>query len=200
MSGDRHRRTLRARAGARRGQSLAEFTLVVPILLILLLTIADFGRYFADALRIESIARTAAEVTAQEYLRAEIASYSPLHEFAWSSVCEEAKGLPNVIDKGPKTQCDGIATMVCVHDGADPSCDTAYNTSGTVPSACNALSEPISNARAGGSETSTYVEVRVCYRFNTILGTKVPFIGGDLIPLTGDFFIQRSRVFTVADY
>lgn len=183
-----------------RAQSLAEFALVVPFLLLLLLTIADFGRFFAAAIRVESLARTAAEVAAQEYLRAGTVDYDAIHQYAWSSVCDEANGLPNVTYNGSATECAGIPTQVCVHDGADPSCGAAYNASGGVPAACSALLDPISNAQTGGSETSRYVEVRTCYRFSTFLALKIPFIGGNLTPLAGDFYIQRVRTFTVADY
>jgi len=187
-------------ARAKRGQSLVEFTLVVPFLLILLLTVADFGRYFAAAIRVESIARTAAEVAAQEYLRAPSVNYATIHGYAWQSVCDEADGLANVTYYGPATECDGIATRVCVHDGIDPICDTTYNATGIVLGSCPAVAATMSNVQAGGTETSRYVEVRACYRFSTILPMKIPFVGGELTPLSGDFYVEKVRTFTVADY
>ncbi len=192
----------RPRRSSQRGQSLAEFTLVVPFLLLILLTVADFGRFFAAAVRTESIARIAAEVAAQEYLRAPPppVDYGAIHAHAWSSVCDEADGLANVTYNGPAIQCDGIPTQVCVHDGLDPICNNVYNSSSGVPLSCGALLDPISNAQTGGTETSRYVEVRVCYRFDTIFAVTIPFIGGELTPLAGNFYIQRVRSFTVADY
>lgn len=184
-----------------RGQSLTEFALVIPFLLIILLTVADFGRYFAASLNIESIARTAAEVSAQEYLRAPLpVDYRAVHGYAWQSVCDEAKGLANVTYNGPATECTGIPTLVCVHDGSDSECNTPYNVAGGVPPECTVMTDPISNAQTGGSELSKYVEVRVCYRFSTIFAFSIPFVGGDLTPLSGNFFIQKIRTFTVADY
>ncbi|TAL08917.1 MAG: pilus assembly protein [Chloroflexota bacterium] len=182
------------------GQSVTEFALVVPFLLIILLTVADFGRYFAASLNVESIARTAAEVSAQEYLRAGTTDYAAIHGYAWQSVCDEAKGLPNVTYNGPATECDGIPTEVCVHDSVDPSCATTYNAGGGVPPECSVITDPISNAQTGGSELSKYVEVRVCYRFSTVFGFSIPFLGGDLTTLSGNFYIQKIRTFTVADY
>lgn len=179
---------------------MTEFALVVPFLLIILLTVADFGRFFAAGISVESIARTSAEVSAQEYLRAVAVDYSVVHTYAWQSVCDEASGLANVTYNGPGTQCDGIPTMVCVHDGVDGLCTDVYNSTGGVPAQCTLLLDPISNAQTGGSEASRYVEVRVCYRFNTIFPFKIPFVGGTLSPLTGDFYIQKVRTFTVADY
>jgi Flp pilus assembly protein TadG len=52
-----------------RGQALVEFALVLPIVLVLLLTVSDFGRLFATTITIESAARAAAEVAATEYSR-----------------------------------------------------------------------------------------------------------------------------------
>ncbi len=187
-----------------RGQSVTEFALVIPFLLVILLTVADFGRYFAASLNIESIARTAAEVSAQEYVRAVPSlsgyDYNALHGYAWQSVCDEAKGLPNVTYNGPATECTGIPTLVCVHDGIDPICATGYNVAGGVPPECSVMTDTISNIQTGGSEQSKYVEVRVCYRFSTIFAFSIPFVGGDLTPLSGNFFIQKIRTFTVADY
>ncbi len=182
------------------GQSVTEFALVVPFLLIILLTVADFGRYFAASLNVESIARTAAEVSAQEYLRAGTTDYAAIHGYAWQSVCDEARGLANVTYNGPATECDGMPTLVCVHDGVDPSCATPYNVGGGIPAECTVITDPISNTQTGGSELSKYVEVRVCYRFSTVFGFSIPFLGGSLDTLSGNFYIQKIRTFTVADY
>jgi len=49
------------RRSARRGQSVVEFAMVVPLLMIMVLAIADFGRLYASAVAIESAAREAAD-------------------------------------------------------------------------------------------------------------------------------------------
>ena len=192
----------RPRATWSRGQSVTEFALVVPFLLIILLTVADFGRYFAVSLNVESIARTSAEVSAQEanFLSGASPNWVGIHDRAWQSVCNEAKGLANVTYNGPTTQCDGIPTLVCVHDGLDPICSTSYNAGGAVPAECSVITNPVSNAQTGGSELSKYVEVRVCYRFSTVFGFSIPFLGGSLDTLSGNFYVQKIRTFTVADY
>ena len=195
-----------ARPSATRGQSLVEFTLILPIMMIVLLLVADFGRLFAAGITIESAARTAAEVAAAEYNRAgPTIDYAAIHRDAWSSVCDEASKLPNATP-GVGGQCDGLPTVVCVHDraGADPGCGNVYNAASGVPAGCPGLlsgSRP-SPVIAGGGETipSQYIEVRVCYRFNTIFAITLPSVGGALSSLGGDFFIERVRIFTVADY
>ena len=194
------------RSRASQGQSVAEFALVLPIIFVLLITIGDFGRFFASGITLESAARTAAEVGAQE-LTKEIASalgpdYSVIHQYGWSSVCDETRGLPNVTYTGPGVECDGVPTIVCVHDGFDPNCDNVYNAGSGIPAACGSFdvaARPTS-AQAGDSETSMYVEVRVCYRFNTFFNITLPFIGGTISPLSGEWYVERTRTFTVADY
>ena len=187
-----------------RGQSLVEFTLIVPIMLIILLTVADFGRLFAAGITIESAARTAAEVASAEYKHAltlPSIDYTSIHKAAWSSVCDEAADLPNATPASGGGQCDGLPTLVCVHDGLDTQCGNLYNgASGTA--GCPAVAAGTSNAIAPGGEAvpSKYIEVRVCYRFSTIFQMTLPSIGGPLQALGGDYYIERSRVFTVMDY
>jgi hypothetical protein len=189
---------------------MVEFTLVLPILLVLLITVGDFARFFAAGIAVESAARDAAEVAAQEYLRnppAPIGSpiptpgdptyYATIHGYAIDTVCKELGGLPNA--GYASGQCTGIPILVCVHDGADPSCKEVAPLGATPAPQCASFSSSAlpSNAQAGGTETSRYVEVRVCYRFSTLL--NVPSIAGIPLPF-GDFYLDRSRVFTVADY
>lgn len=184
-----------------RGQSLVEFTLILPIMLIILLLVGDFGRLFAAGITVESAARNAAEVAAAEYNRSLLlpsVDYAAVHKAAWSSVCNEASKLPNASPGSGGGECSGLPTVVCVHDGIDGGCGNAYN--GAVPIECQALlagNRPSSSI--GGSE-SKFVEVRVCYRFNTIFEMSIPTIGGPLQALGGDFFLERARVFSVADY
>lgn len=202
--GDLRRRRCPARTRAStRGQSLVEFTLILPIMLIILLLVGDFGRLFAAGITIESAARTAAEVAAAEYNRAATIDYPAIHRNAWLSVCHEAASLPNATPGGGG-ECDGLPTVVCVHDGFDSDCGNAYNDASGIPAECPSLqpgNRPSTAITPGGETVPTkYVEVRVCYRFSTILQMTLPSIGGPLSSLGGDFFIERARVFTVADY
>lgn len=183
-----------------RGQSLVEFTLILPVMLIILLVVADFGRLFAAGITVESAARNAAELAAARYNQALIEpsiDYAEIHRLAWSSVCTEASGLPNATPGGGG-ECNGLPTRVCVHDAADSNCGAVYNgASGTA--GCAAVSSGMSNSMTGGI-IQKYVEVRVCYRFNTIFSMTLPSIGGPLEALGGDFYLESSRVFAVADY
>ena len=198
--------TASARSG---GQSVTEFALVLPVLMLLLLTISDFGRFFATGITIESATRTAAELAAQELVAEKAAGrssstspfydYALIHSIAWRSVCAETAGLPNMTPSSGGGQCDSIPTKVCIHDGADSACDTLYNqSSGTVPGQCTGVAAGSSNSI--DAQGNMYVEVRVCYRFSTIFQVALPFFSGSLNALSGDFYIDRTRTFTAGDY
>jgi TadE-like protein len=205
-----HRSTAGNRSG---GQSLVEFALVLPLLLVLVLTIADFGRLFSAGITIESAARTAAETASAEYLReaqrvapgpVTLSGYTSVHQAAWQSVCDEASSLPNATPGSGGGECDGLPTVVCVHDGVDPLCADAYNAGGGIPAGCPSLqagTRPTdTQLPESGSNSWPYVEVRVCYRFSALLRVNIPFIGGTLSTLGGNFFLERSRTFSVANY
>jgi hypothetical protein len=192
---------------------LVEFALVFPLMLVLLLTVVDFGRIFSAGIVIESAARTAAETAAAEYLREALrvapgpvtpSGYAGIHQSAWQSVCDEAAALPNATPAVGGGECSGLPTVVCIHDGADPACGDAYNAGGGIPAGCPSLgagSRPLNTQQAEvGTNSWPYVEVRVCYRFSSLMRVDIPFIGGTLSPLGGDFFLERTRTFTVANY
>jgi len=183
---------------------VTEFALVIPVLLIILLTVADFGRYFAASIQIESMSRTAAEVAAQEYVREVVESTDPkrydlIHTMAWQSVCDEGRDLPNSSPGSGGSECVDLGTRVCVHDNLDGMCGVVYNASGGVPAECTALSGP-TPPNGLDSQGHVYVEVTVCYRFNSVFQMTIPFLDMSLTPLSGNFFIERTRHFTVADY
>ena len=203
---------------SRRGQSLVEFALVLPMLLVLLLGIADFGRVFAAGIVLEAAARNAAEAAAQEYLQLarnaptlEPDDYQRIHNVALSEVCREAERLPEELDADSNGVCEMPIAAVCVHDtpgdpddltpppvGGDPLCGAE---AGTAPSNCTEFgSEVWYPVKSGGAEALAYVEVRVCYRFTTIIDmtdVRLPF-GWSMS--VGEIWLQRDRSFTVADY
>jgi hypothetical protein len=132
-----------------------------------------------------------------------VAYYTPLHELAAKTACREAGGLDNStfdgtdscpVDSGSGEQLPLI--MVCVHDNVDPLCDQpafgAAVPGPTDPDPCD-LRNPPTNDMAGyttGTESSRYVEVRICYRFEMLI--HAPFLALD------DIWLRKDRVFTVA--
>jgi hypothetical protein len=198
------------------------------MLLVLLLGVADFGRVFAAGITVEAAARNAAEVAAQEYLRnppggpdlsipaplpPDLAYYEKLHTLAARTACRESRDLANTtyIPDDPGTPADderctsasGAIPLVrvCVHDNADPLCGRV-EFGETIPagSPCTELADAPSNVMQGGSEPSRYVEVRICYRFTTLINIdemQLPF-GWDIS--VGEVYLQKDRAFTVGWY
>lgn len=192
---------------ARRGQTLVEFALVLPMLLVLLLGVADFGRAFHAGITVEAMARNAAEAASQEYLQLRraatamaAADFDRIHAAALAAICDEAERLPGRVESGGS--CSMPAAAVCIHD--DPAELTAYGArcgqnAAAAPVQCNRLHDPWPpTAPAAGM--LPWVEVRVCYQFTTLFNLR------DLdLPLgwslsVGDIWLQRERSFAVADY
>ena len=197
--------------GHARGQSLVEFALVLPMLLVLLLGIADFGRVFQAGIVAEAAARNGAESAALERLRSRPAVpgdpdyYARLHLIAAQATCAEMRVLDNTtyVDDDPSTPSvdeeacpDMPIVAVCVQDGDDPDCGAlAPGYTGTPPGECTGLTAPWDGA-SGGMVGSHSVEVRVCYRFSTMMNLKMSLPFGWGLSL-GDVFLQRSRTFVV---
>lgn len=196
---------------SRRGQSLVEFALVLPMLIVLLLGVADFGRVFQAGIAMEAAARNAAEAAAQEYTQIvrnkgtlSAADYAHLHSLALQEVCREADVLPNHAVDGAG-QCTMPIAAVCVHDtaAADTGCGSAQV---SVPTSCSSINgwsvvaSPASIAPTNGAAAALpYVEVRTCYRFTTLLNLhmSLPFGAGISV---GDIWLQRGREFVAGDY
>jgi hypothetical protein len=205
----RRRDALRLRSG----QSLVEFALVLPLLMVLLLTVVDFGRVFSAGITMESAARTAAETASAEYLQEatrvapgpiDATGYAAIHKAAWQSICDEAAGLANAAPGSGGGECTGLPTVVCVHDDTDPLCGDEYNSAGGIPAGCASLQVGVRPTNVQlpelGANSWPYVEVRTCYRFSALIGINIPWVGGTLSPLGGDFYLERIRTFDVANY
>jgi hypothetical protein len=180
---------------------------VTPILVMLVVLVADFGRIFAVSLTMEAAARDAAEVMANSYLSSppgapgvllsqpappgDPAYYAPLHALAAKTVCAETSDLPNTaFDQGTGT-CAGMPLIqACIHDSQDTNCSVEAQ-GATIPAACGDLATAPSNSHAG-SGTPRWAEVRVCYRFTAIL--NLPILS------FGDFWLQKTRTFVIPCY
>ena len=185
---------------------MTEFAFVAPILILLFVAIADFGRVFTAGILLDAAARDGAEVAAFEYLRQppgplvdpapsppDAAYYDDIHLKAARTVCAEMRDLPNTTSSG--ADCAPLpAIQVCIHDGQDPSCAQSPFPGGPAPPAeCTLLTSPPTNAQEPPfGNKQRWVEVRVCYHFTMIL--HVPWV-----PL-GDVWLQRTRTFVIPCY
>jgi TadE-like protein len=195
------------RTESSRGQTLVEFGLVLPMLLILLLGIADFGRVFSAGITIEAAARNAAEAAAQEYLQLRRDSspitgdqFDRVAAVALERLCADADPLPNQAAVG--LICAMPAAGVCVHDQASELANYGSRCgagAGAAPASCTMLHESWAST-APGTGQLPWVEVRACYRFTTLIDltdVNLPFGWGLSL---GEIWLQRDRSFTVADY
>lgn len=197
-------RTVRRRGSA--GQSLVEFALVIPILLVLFIAIADFGRVFVAGVALEAATRDAAEAAANQYVAVppgpldapapagDPTYYGALHTYGASVVCAEMRDLPSTnYDAGPPPTCpDMPLVIVCVHDGQDTDCTVpASAVTAGIPSKCNGFTPPPSSSQTTNPDgtQSRWVEVRTCYHFTALLSLPIFSLG--------DFWLQRTRNFTI---
>jgi TadE-like protein len=190
---------------------MVEFVLVAPILIILFVGIADFARVFNAGLIIDAAARDGAEHAAQEYLanppgdqaltpteRLSVpapagasAFYDNLHLDAAKVICAETRQLPNTDFQSGSGNCSTWpAVGVCVHDGQDPGCGGSIaGFASPYPSECSQMNQGWSTSADSGER---WVEVRVCYRFTSLL--NLPLFS------LGDFYLGRTRVFVIPCY
>jgi hypothetical protein len=194
---------------------MVEFALTLPMLLILLLGVADFGRLFSQGIILEAAARNGAEAAAQEYVQLQrnqpggvlgVEDYAALHTVALEAVCEEADPLPNRSASGTPPTCSMPHAAVCVHDAAQGDAPLNGGNCGGeaagAPAECTTMGNPAWTSAIEQTYPATqlpYVEVRVCYRFTTLfnLDIDLPFGWGMQV---GDFWLQRDRVFVAGTY
>lgn len=190
------------------GQSLVEFALVLPMLLILLLGVADFGRVFSAGITVEAAARDAAEAAAQEYVQLArnsstaltAADYTHIHQVALAAVCDEAETLPNQVRGG--STCSMPYVGVCVHDAAAADDCDAEKSSSALPPECSVITQASNPAieQTSPSPALPYVEVRVCYRFTTLLNLSDLQLPMGWSLSLGDVWLQRDRTFVAGLY
>lgn len=202
-----------------RGQALVEFGLVLPLLMVLLLGVADLGRIFQAGIAEEAAVRNAAEAAAEQYNQylqcgsgnpdptcsglPDPDMYDALHAEALKVACQEAERMPSrVVDGGGN--CTMPFTAVCIHDesAGDVNCGQEGP---TAPAECDKMNDPSSwnPSRVGyrgvvPNEATDpllgrpYVEVRMCYRFDPLFTFA---FGG-----WGSIWMQKTNFFVVTNY
>ena len=203
----------------RDGQAVAEFALVLPVLLILLLGVADLGRVFTAGIVIQAASRDAAEAAAQQYVQLSRGStmdspalYQALHATAERVACAEAERLsgvatfPSTYPAGTSwVNCSPPAIAVCVHDTGvtfngstepgDTDCDGhtfSFESTGSVPAGCTLFGGSVPPSPPPDPSGLPYVEVRMCYPFSMLLQTQI-------LPI-GPIYLQQSSSFVAATY
>jgi hypothetical protein len=198
-----------SKSRSRSGQSLVEFALVLPMLLVLLLGVADFGRVFQAGITLEAIARDSAEVAALQRLRdrpppdpAQLpAYYASLHQLIARTACAESDQLAISPEQVSGSDCPRLtAIRACIHDNQDTECgDPVPGFDGAVPAECSEIAPATAPAwqnTSGGETNSHWIEVRACYHFTTLfnLHLALPLNAGLSL---GDVYLQKTRSFVL---
>jgi len=116
------------RRTAERGQSVVEFALILPLVLVLLLAIVDFARLYTTILTVESAAREAAD-------------YGAFHWYQWQDsptatttaaemnrrACVAVSNLPEYTASGGTCLDPGFFSYTLVAPPGGPSIDCAAN-------------------------------------------------------------------------
>jgi Flp pilus assembly protein TadG len=144
-----------------RGQSVVEFALVVPLLLLVLIAIADFGRFYTSAVAVESAAREAADFgafDASNWTSTNAATTAALME---QRACVAAAGshLEGYASSDPANNtCTNPAFACTLEAGVQSSdCATSNGLVGTTDCSLPATDPPCT------------VHVALTYQFRTIL-------------------------------
>ncbi len=153
------------------GQALAEFALVVPILLVLLFGVADFGRLYTSVIAVESAAREAADLGA----------FDPSN---WNAALSPTNPSQTVV-RMEQAACNSAA-LSHLEGYAEPP-GTVNHATCTNPSMTCTLEQPghspvdcasYTGGSGGCGDTATnppcVVHVALTYEFDTLV--SVPFI------------------------
>jgi hypothetical protein len=202
----------------------------MPLLVVLLLGITDFGRVFAAGVVVEAATRDAAEIAATDSrmvglkdptcdaaCRAPI--YAALHVRAAETACNDARRLwPTTDTSGGSCVSSGgdglLLIGVCVHDSVtalpqagDPACGEV--TGGSVPIGCDQISQPWSNVQggvAGAANKDGVQQLPLRYVEVRVCYRFTPMFRALILPINasanfGNVYIQKTRYFTVqSDY
>jgi Flp pilus assembly protein TadG len=155
------------------GQSVVEFALVVPVILLLVIAIADFGRLYTGAVAVEAAAREAADFGsfhASNWATTPVDNRSVIIQLMEKRACTAASG----------SHLEGYAEPVGTVDHA--TCTNpvfSYTLEPDVPGCADSLTEP-----------PCVVHVQVDYEFKLILG---------LAPFPASIHVVRDSRFRMAD-
>ena len=150
-----------------RGQAMVEFALVLPIMLMMFIAIADFGRIFAAMIALEvgdpRRSRGGGQPVPRQPARRELIdttgagreppTTTPCTAPPRRVVCADLRGLPNTnFDAGTNTCPDMPLVMVCVHDSQDTGCGSLASPVADAPRPkCTASAPRPTTARAAAA-------------------------------------------------
>ena len=171
-----------ARDRRQRGQSIVEFAIVVPLLLIIFLAVADVARVYTSMMTVESAAREAADFGAWNSSYWEGDPLDPTSNYAKTVAamqergCIAARTLPDYV--GPDTGC-------------------------TNPVMTIALLEPDGTPGVGCDDETRVVPCRVkvtmSFDFHLLVPLSVDFFGVH-VGFPSQLNFTRESIFAIADF
>ncbi len=178
-----HRRSFSPprRRGRHSGQSVVEFALVLPILLLMIVGVGDFGRLYTSAVAVESAAREAADFGAFESTNWAPANVSVTTAAMQRRACVAAMGshLEGYVGATDGTTCTNPSFSCNLEwSGTSVPCDTSGGFVGTTDCATHVTEPPCT------------VHVRLVYDFDMFL---------DFPGLPGTLQLDRESRFRMQD-
>jgi len=143
------------------GQSVVEFALVVPLLLLVLIAIADFGRFYTSAVAVESAAREAADFGAFDASNWTPPNAATTTDLMQQRACVSAAGshLEGYASIDPANNTCTNPTFTCTLEAGAQSADCATSGGLVGTSDC---SQP-------ATDPPCTVHVTLTYQFRTLL-------------------------------
>ena len=157
MIGAGWRKPIQRGVSARRGQSLAEFTLILPLLLLLLVVGVDFGRIFLGWVELNNVVREAANFAAN-------------NPTAWNSVNPD----PNAQAQYQSLVANDAATINCQLPTPSPAPTPSFPNG---PDGQNAIGDPVSVSITCRFSVITPI-------VSSIVGGTVPVTASAAFPIT----------------
>ena len=166
-----------------RGQAIVEFTIVLPVLLLLLLAIGDFARLYTTAITVESAVREGADFggfSAANWITtgSSPTNYDKTMTEIEHRVCQAASTLPDYVSSDPMNMtCTNptVTIQVLNPSSLSPDCSLSPVPTGSLP---------------------CMVHVTADYSFRPFFGG----IGIGIISLPSSLPITRETYFVVNDF
>jgi Flp pilus assembly protein TadG len=157
----------------RNGQSIVEFAIVFPVLLLLLAGVSDLGRIYTSAVAVESAAREAAD-------------FGSFHAVNWQTTPVDNRSV--IVQQMERRACTAAAGSHL--DGYSEPAGTISHATCTNPSFSYTLEPDNPSCSDPATDPPCIVHVRMDYDFNLFLG--IP-------PMPSTIHLSRDSRFQMAD-